>query len=32
MEYFNQAAKGDEDFAAMVKEVEDREDLKALIK
>ena len=34
MEYFkNQAkAKGDEDFAALVKEVEEREDLKALVK
>ena len=33
MEYFkNQAeAKGDEDFAALVKEVEEREDLKALV-
>jgi hypothetical protein len=34
MEYFkNQAeAKGDEDFAALVKEVDEREDLKVLLK
>lgn len=34
MEYFKDQAdaKGDEDFAALVKEVEEREDLKALLK
>jgi hypothetical protein len=33
MEYFkNQAdAKGDKDFAALIKEVDEREDLKALV-
>lgn len=33
MEYFTaQGDKGDEDFAGLVKEVEEREDLKALVK
>jgi hypothetical protein len=33
MEYFKaQGDKGDEDFAALLKEVEEREDLKALVK
>jgi hypothetical protein len=33
MEYFQaKGDKGDEDFAALLKEVEEREDLKALVK